>query len=74
MKRKQKQELKELGAAGLKEKLKELKTEQFNLRFQTKLGEVSNPLRLRIVRRDIARVATILRETELKKMQEKAVK
>jgi len=58
-------QLRELGPAGLKEKQKELEEESFNLRFQTKLGEVDNPLRRRTVRRELARVKTLLREAEL---------
>ena len=37
-----------------------LEEELFNLRFQAKMGQLSNPVRLRIVRRDIARVKTLL--------------
>ena len=44
----------------LKTQLVELKKEQFNLRFQTAGGQVENPLRARIVRREIARVKTVL--------------
>ena len=36
--------------------------ELFNLRFQARLGQLANPLQLRMVRRDIARAKTILRE------------
>ena len=44
----------------LKTQLIELKKEQFNLRFQAAGGQVENPLRARIVRREIARVKTVL--------------
>ena len=44
----------------LKTKLVELKKEQFNLRFQVASGQVENPSRARIVRREIARIKTIL--------------
>ena len=44
----------------LKTQLVELKKEQFNLRFQTASGQVENPLRARVVRREIARIKTVL--------------
>ncbi|SFP88108.1 50S ribosomal protein L29 [Caldicoprobacter faecalis] len=50
----------------LKEKLNELKSELFNLRFQLATGQLENPMRIREVKRDIARIKTILRERELK--------
>lgn len=50
----------------LKEKLNELKRELFNLRFQLATGQLENPMRIREVKRDIARIKTILRERELK--------
>ncbi len=42
--------------------LADLKKEQFNLRFQQATGQMENPARFRQVRRDIARIWTILRE------------
>ena len=42
--------------------LADLKKEQFNLRFQQASGQMENPARFRQVRRDIARIWTILRE------------
>lgn len=44
----------------LKAKLLELKKEQFNLRFKVASGEMENPARMRIVRREIARIKTVL--------------
>lgn len=44
----------------LKDQLLELKREQFNLRFQKASGQLENTVRIRTVRRDIARVKTIL--------------
>ena len=44
----------------LKSQLIDLKKEQFNLRFQVAAGQVENPLRSRIVRREIARIKTII--------------
>ncbi|MFQ5535364.1 MAG: 50S ribosomal protein L29 [Sphingomonadales bacterium] len=46
----------------LNDKLVELKKEAFNLRFQRATGQLENTARVRVVRRDIARVRTILRE------------
>lgn len=44
---------------------RESKEEIFNLRFQKVSGQLSNPLRLRILRRELARVKTIIHEREL---------
>ena len=55
-------ELRELGKEEVKEKLSEMEEELFNLRFQAKMGQLSNPLRMRIVKREIARVKTVLHE------------
>ena len=46
----------------LSEQLAELEKERFNLRFQAASGQLDNTARVRVVRRDIARVKTILRE------------
>ena len=46
----------------LRAKLVELKKEQFNLRFKVASGEMDNPSRMRIVRREIARIKTVLGE------------
>ncbi|ADU52365.1 ribosomal protein L29 [Thermaerobacter marianensis DSM 12885] len=58
-------ELRELSDEELAKKLRDLKEELFNLRFQAATGQLDNPMRLRQVRRDIARVQTIQREREL---------
>ena len=50
----------------LEQKLVELKGELFNLRFQMATGQLENPIRVRDVRKSIARIKTILREKELK--------
>jgi len=44
---------------------KELKSELFNLRFQSATGQLANPQRIRECKKDIARVKTIIREREL---------
>ena len=46
-------------------KLREAKEELFNLRFQNATGQLSNNRRLRLVRRDIAKIYTVMREREL---------
>ena len=59
-------EIRELSSLELEEKLKELKGELFNLRFQLATGQLENPSRIRQVKKSIARVKTIMRERELK--------
>jgi len=49
----------------LAEELKKAKAELFNLRFQSATGQLENHGRLKAVKRDIARIYTILREREL---------
>ena len=50
----------------LEAKLKDLKAELFNLRFQLAINQLDNPMRINAVKKDIARVKTIIRENELK--------
>lgn len=59
-------EVRELTTAELETKLKDLKAELFNLRFQLAINQLDNPMRISVVKRDIARVKTILRENEIK--------
>lgn len=59
-------EIKELSVAELNEKLADLKAELFNLRFQHSINQLDNPKRLTAVKKDIARVKTILKQLELK--------
>lgn len=49
----------------LNTELLDLKTELFNLRFQLATGQLDNPIKISSVRKDIARVKTIVREREL---------
>jgi large subunit ribosomal protein L29 len=56
------QQIRELAPDDLKGKEKELQEQLFRLRFQKSLGQLDNALKLREVRRDIARVKTVLRE------------
>lgn len=58
-------ELRELSNDELVARLKESKEELFNLRFQMATGQLDNNRRLRVVRHDIARIYTVMREREL---------
>jgi large subunit ribosomal protein L29 len=58
------QGLRELGQTELVAKERELKEELFNLKFQLGIGQLENTSRIRAVKRDIARVATVLRESK----------
>ena len=58
-------ELRELTDEELVLRLREAKEELFNLRFQVATGQLDNNRRLQTVRRDIARIYTIMREREL---------
>ena len=58
-------ELRAVSADDLAEKLAEAKEELFNLRFQNATGQLDNTARLRAVRKDIARIYTVMREREL---------
>ncbi|NPA49729.1 MAG: 50S ribosomal protein L29 [Thermodesulfobacteria bacterium] len=59
------EELRRLSVVELQEKLGELREELFNLRFQKSIHQLENPMRIREVKRDIARVLTVIREKEL---------
>ena len=58
-------ELDELDAGDLESKLREAKEELFNLRFQAATGQLESHGRLRTVKKDIARIYTVVREREL---------
>ena len=55
-------DLKAMDADALQDELLRLKKEQFNLRFQRATGQLENTSRVRVVRRDIARVKTLARQ------------
>ena len=55
-------EIREMQRGEIKEKISEMEEELFNLRFQAKIGQLSNPLRMRVVKKDIARAKTVLNE------------
>ena len=59
-------EVRDLSAEELESKLKDLKAELFNLRFQLTINQLDNPMRIKAVKKDIARIKTILRENELR--------
>ncbi|NIN01772.1 MAG: 50S ribosomal protein L29 [candidate division Zixibacteria bacterium] len=60
-----KEQMRELTRDELLQRKSEMEEELFNLRMQKASKELDNPLRLRVLRRDIARINTILREDEL---------
>ncbi len=59
-------EIRELSVNELNEKLADLKDELYKLRFQHAINQLDNPMRITAVKKDIARVQTIIREAELK--------
>ncbi len=58
-------EIRQMTDQELDSKMLELKNELFNLRFQMATGQLDNPKRIKLVRKDIARIKTIIREREL---------
>ena len=62
-------EIRELTAEELSAKLIDLKAELFNLRFQHAINQLENPGRIETVKKDIARVKTVMRSNELKDAQ-----
>lgn len=58
-------EIREMSGNELVQKLADLKGELFNLRFQLATGQLDNPMRINLVRKDIARVKTVIRANEL---------
>ena len=59
-------EIRENNLSELNKKLADLKDELFKLRFQLAINQLENPMRIVAVKKDIARVKTIIRETEIK--------
>ncbi len=55
-------ELRDLSTDELQAKAVELKQELFNLRIQQAMGQIENPMRLRTLRKDIAKAKTVLKE------------
>lgn len=61
--------MREMTEIELTGELEKMKKELFNLRFQHVTGQLENPVKMREVKRDIARVKTIIREKEMEKVQ-----
>ncbi len=64
------EELRKLSTEELNNKIKENKEELFNLRFQQATGNLEKPVRLRELRKQVAKMKTIIRERELEKVEE----
>jgi large subunit ribosomal protein L29 len=63
------EKMRDMTEVELNNEVKKLKNELFNLRFQHVTGQLENPIKMRDVKKEIARVKTIIREKELKKVQ-----
>ena len=61
--------LRDMTDVELNQKLLDSKSELFKLRFQLATGQLENPLKIRTVRKDIARVKTVIREREIKQFR-----
>ena len=57
-------DLREMSAVELQDKLNDLKAELFNLRFQLAVNQLDNPMRIKAVKKDIARVMTIMQQLD----------
>jgi len=64
-------EIRDLSLTEINQKMSDLKEELFNLRFQLAVNQLENPQRIKAVKKDIARLKTVLRERELKEAAEK---
>ena len=64
------EELRKLSTEELNNKIKESKEELFNLRFQQATGNLEKPVRLRELRKQVAKMKTIIRERELDMVEE----
>ena len=59
------QEYQDMGDEELDTKLAEAKEELFNLRFQLVTGQLDNPMRIKVTRKEVARIMTVMRQREL---------
>ena len=59
------EEIREMTAVDISARIKDLEEEQFRLRFRSATEPLEDPLRLRVIRRDLARLKTILREQQV---------
>ena len=57
-------DVREMSKAELQDKLSDLKAELFNLRFQLAVNQLDNPMRIKAVKKDIARIMTVLNELD----------
>ena len=58
-------EIRDLSAQEINDKIQDLKEELFNLRFQNAMNQLDNPMRIVAVKKDIAKLKTVLKEQEL---------
>jgi large subunit ribosomal protein L29 len=58
------EEIREMGAGDIAARIYELEEEQFRLKFRSATEPLEDPLRLRVIRRDIARLKTVLRQLQ----------
>jgi len=62
-------ELRDMSDDELETKLSEAKEELFNLRFQLVTGQLDNPMRIKVMRKEVARILTVIRERELRVLE-----
>ena len=67
VKKSESEKIREMDIATIEKNIEELKQELFNLRFSNATGQLANPMQLNFVKKDIARIKTILTERELNK-------
>ena len=63
------EQIKKMSEVELNAEVKKLKNELFNLRFQHVTGQLENPIKMRDIKKDIARCKTVLREKQLKNIE-----
>ncbi len=63
------EQIKNMSEVELNAEVKKLKNELFNLRFQHVTGQLENPIKMRDIKKDIARCKTVLREKQLKNVE-----
>ncbi|MGH2784794.1 MAG: 50S ribosomal protein L29 [Actinomycetota bacterium] len=64
--------LRDMAEDELDTKLAEAKEELFNLRFQLVTGQLDNPMQIKVVRKQVARILTLMRERELEELEAQA--
>ena len=63
------QDIRDLSTQELEDKIKDLKEELFNLRFQNATNQLDNPMSIKAVKKDMARVKTVIRQKDMEKAQ-----